>query len=414
MDGYQEKKWFVYLGDHHEGPFSIDEIESRMTSGQLSRSTYVWAEGMSDWEPMTDVSAFISVVGEREKSLSATESVRSTTTSAHTDANVTSATLSKQSDSLGLELETKHSITPGQAASTPARYVSNPFNQKVELDQSAKLVLDPLNRPQSYVEIVGVSKVSSVPRIIKNVVILIAIGYGFYMANESGRISKFLESAPFRAAIRVTHDLTRPFLVKLSQSFPLAKRWISPIPFFEDVTSGDYAELKDAATTSLERDGPRVALAASTADLSAPAFYITSNLPNGAWIELFIEGISDTLLNQIQFTAKAQIQIMNNHGKSQPIRYADGKQIPRGQYLIYVSESSFQEPAVKSALHNARLANFQALNSLPKGRVIAIIPRSAKLIAGKTYFLGGPKDDTYHSRLKEFHDKITARATKEL
>src|SRR4051812_6215463 len=61
MDGFNEKKWFVYLGDHHEGPLSLSEIQSKMAQGQVTASNYVWAEGMPDWKIMTDVSAFESL-----------------------------------------------------------------------------------------------------------------------------------------------------------------------------------------------------------------------------------------------------------------------------------------------------------------------------------------------------------------
>src|SRR5689334_79785 len=40
-----EKKWFVYLTDHHEGPLSLAEIRERMSAGQIDRSVHVWAEG---------------------------------------------------------------------------------------------------------------------------------------------------------------------------------------------------------------------------------------------------------------------------------------------------------------------------------------------------------------------------------
>ncbi len=57
-----EKKWFVYLGDHHEGPFSLDEIKEKMTQGVVRTDMYVWAEGMVDWVPMVEVSEFSMLV----------------------------------------------------------------------------------------------------------------------------------------------------------------------------------------------------------------------------------------------------------------------------------------------------------------------------------------------------------------
>src|SRR4051795_10222120 len=58
MDPFMDKKWFVYLGNRHEGPFSVEELSGQMGTGKLSQQTYVWAEGMPDWQPMTTLSAF--------------------------------------------------------------------------------------------------------------------------------------------------------------------------------------------------------------------------------------------------------------------------------------------------------------------------------------------------------------------
>ncbi len=50
-----EKKWFVYVGDHHEGPFSIPEMAARKDSGEVTTDSYVWCEGMADWLMLSQV-----------------------------------------------------------------------------------------------------------------------------------------------------------------------------------------------------------------------------------------------------------------------------------------------------------------------------------------------------------------------
>ncbi len=44
-----EKKWFVYINERHEGPFTVDEISEKKNSGVVSDDSYVWCEGMPDW-----------------------------------------------------------------------------------------------------------------------------------------------------------------------------------------------------------------------------------------------------------------------------------------------------------------------------------------------------------------------------
>jgi hypothetical protein len=49
MNIENEKKWFVYVGDHHEGPFNANEVNEKKTAGLVNDESYVWCEGMSDW-----------------------------------------------------------------------------------------------------------------------------------------------------------------------------------------------------------------------------------------------------------------------------------------------------------------------------------------------------------------------------
>ena len=56
MNSELQKKWFVYLSDHHEGPFSAVELSQKHKAGSVSPQSYVWSEGMVDWKPLMEVS----------------------------------------------------------------------------------------------------------------------------------------------------------------------------------------------------------------------------------------------------------------------------------------------------------------------------------------------------------------------
>ena len=58
MDQLEEKKWFVFVGDHHEGPFSMMEMQGKLETRAIGLSNYVWADGMDDWRVMSEVPAF--------------------------------------------------------------------------------------------------------------------------------------------------------------------------------------------------------------------------------------------------------------------------------------------------------------------------------------------------------------------
>jgi len=55
MNSELQKKWFVYLSDHHEGPFNAVELSQKQKSGTVTAQSYVWAEGMTDWKPLMEV-----------------------------------------------------------------------------------------------------------------------------------------------------------------------------------------------------------------------------------------------------------------------------------------------------------------------------------------------------------------------
>ena len=50
-----QKKWFLYINDHHEGPFSLEEVRQKLISRQITHESYVWCEGMTDWQMLSQV-----------------------------------------------------------------------------------------------------------------------------------------------------------------------------------------------------------------------------------------------------------------------------------------------------------------------------------------------------------------------
>ncbi len=50
-----QKKWFIYVQDHHEGPFNLNEVHEKQISNIVTDDTFVWCEGMGDWQPLPQV-----------------------------------------------------------------------------------------------------------------------------------------------------------------------------------------------------------------------------------------------------------------------------------------------------------------------------------------------------------------------
>ncbi len=54
------RSWFVAAGDKQEGPYSEDEFRDLITRGNVRADTYVWADGMQDWQYAGDIPGLLS------------------------------------------------------------------------------------------------------------------------------------------------------------------------------------------------------------------------------------------------------------------------------------------------------------------------------------------------------------------
>ncbi len=371
MDSFIEKKWFVYINDRHEGPFSFEEIQGKMSEGLVHAESYVWTDGMQDWKIMTEIEDFNSVLN---------PSTLAGRANAHP---------------AGMNIE-------------PVVLLESPVTEEKTGDMNVE-------------ELVQVQKMaipSSSPEVSKNRRSFPALGLyfkvfrwllfltflvGASLAYRSGYLD--LSRSKFQTEIEKTTDAARPYLLILLEKLPFLSQWISPIPSLPDVTHEDFEELKGAAREKLEVAGPKISLALSRADPLLPAFYLASNLPDGARFHLWIMGKGDTLLNHLSFETQTDVVLEKKLGKTQEIRLSDGKSLPRGEYMIYVSFADLQPQQVKP---------FQGLIAGLYIGSSTLLPKNTKVIAQKPYFLGGPKDSAYFSRLKDYHEKLQLKVSGEL
>lgn len=50
-----DRVWFVFVGDHHLGPFTAVDLESLFTQNKIGPQTLVWREGEEDWRSLHEV-----------------------------------------------------------------------------------------------------------------------------------------------------------------------------------------------------------------------------------------------------------------------------------------------------------------------------------------------------------------------
>lgn len=373
MDGFNEKKWFVYMVDHHEGPFSLEEIQSKMGEGQVTTGSYVWAEGMADWKPMTEVEAFESLLAMGAGAVAAGTPAPIVMPSANALA------------STGPDLDVAADDMPEGSHPMPS----------AEAFADAEAHTHAISAPEAG---------SKKNKLLVPIGLTLAVVAGG-AAYKQGLLNPLIQSPGVQAGIQTVSDLTRPHVLTLIDKIPALAGFLSPIPRLDDVSAEDLALLKAAASQPLHKAGPKVAIVLSRGDLLAPRFYVSTNLPDGAQFDVVLEGIPDTLLNQTQFQGQARVTIEKRMAKTVDFRFQDGRPIPRGEYLVYVAESANQPEALSRVLDPLA----PTLMSLPQ-----VFPKGRRLVAKKGYFLGGPKDQVYAARLKEYHDKLRQKAEGEL
>lgn len=59
----QQKIWFVYLTDHHEGPFTPAEVAEKLQQGLVTAQSLGWKDGMPEWVAIGSIPELASVLG---------------------------------------------------------------------------------------------------------------------------------------------------------------------------------------------------------------------------------------------------------------------------------------------------------------------------------------------------------------
>jgi hypothetical protein len=325
------KKWFVFIQDHHEGPFTVEEIKNLVAQGKVSSDGFVWAEGMADWTSMRNLQEFQSA----------------------------GAPLPSPSYSSDRTIEFRApqttSTSVGVGGGMQPKF-SQPSSPGVLIGGAVSQAKDELNRK-------------------KRLWLLWVLAAGVVVAAWSqGYLSLDPLLNPMKGILR---------------SIPGLSALLNPIPELKDVTPEELEKMRQIAQA--DSSTPQGALVLIQDDLINPRLYLVTNLPeNMSWL-IEVEGVPETLLNQLNFVRNLTVIQEKQLAVIGPIRYEDGRILPRGEYRIRVKADPSQLAQWAEKFPN--LGTFQ--------------------LEGK-FFLGGPKDPTYTQRLKDFHDKLREKAQQEV
>lgn len=343
-----EKKWFVHAQGRQEGPLSLDEMRTRISSGQASAQDHAWREGMDDWKRVEDI-----VELKQTPSTPSPPSVAATPTRPRSAPPIEelSAIINMRPDSLASEHTDIKRLKVAHQEAAKVEKIAQQAERRVDAESGAK---HSSHRGLAYL-----------------FVALLIVGSGVGVAYNQGYFDP----------------------------------WIKSMPRIDELTSEENSELAAATTVDLHSVGPSVAFTLSQQNPSAPVVYVGTNLPDGSTLDLRIHGIGPTLLNEIEFELYIPMNVSQKMAKSPPIRMKDGSAIPAGQYLISITDGSEQPESTQRAL--ARMQPLQGL--LPPA-----VPTGRKLLLKKVFtLLGGAREDTYASLLRDYHAKLRDQAAAE-
>jgi hypothetical protein len=383
MDAITEKKWFVFIGDHHEGPFSIEDIRARVVSGLLTSESYTWKEGMPDWRHLREMEPFVSLfvvnpdsTNDNRITVGDSEDEPHESHEPHESLELPDPGVLPEQQLSNEPLPKEQSTPSGEHGSESELSAQDAPSQEFpvsELDVHASdrnlghtLPAPNASSRGKYIKMIGLA--------LFFVAVMIALALG--------KLDFMKESPAVRAAVTTASEFTQPYLISLVDRFPQLAKWISPIPHLEDLTPEGNDELKAVTQERVDSWGAKYALVISHANPMGPVFYVSTNVKEPAAIKINIKGVSDTLLNTLAAEAEVELHIEKKLGKSQVVRAPDGKMLPKGDYLITVYTQGASQ-------------------------------KSKKILVKKTVFLGGVKDATYLSRLKDYHDKVSSKASHE-
>jgi len=351
MNSLPAKKWFVYVQDHHEGPFSVAELQQRRNSG-LTEQSFVWAEGMADWLTIAEIPQLKYELFPANPSK---QEAKPEPTSVFETAPVVSLAAKKDS--------------------SPQPYQDEPIDHGQPNKQSNKKT-----SPGKSVAIALSVVVTAVT------IVVLGLVAASHFAPES------------------IHSMLRPTLARMVAKVPPLGKITRLVPHVSDVAPEDLAELESSLQVPAETE-VRLTVVLSHSDPARPSFYIATNLPSDTVLNIVLLGNGDTLLNELSYAQQSSVKVRNGFAKTDAFSDIGGRAIAKGEYQLRIYESTNQSDDVQARL--LTLPSTKAVD-LPQS-----LPSSPRFAFGKTFFLGGDRDQTYLARLKAFHDKIIEAASHE-
>ncbi|MGE0616468.1 MAG: DUF4339 domain-containing protein [Bacteriovoracia bacterium] len=426
----QEKKWFIYLVDHHEGPFTVDEVLSRVSQGSASSQQYVWCEGMADWVMMNEVDAFRSAMSglrtggapdiapigglEKTQTLDASEGMALDDAPAlevPADDPVPAVVDDNQGrNPLVVDVQEVDSQTIN-SSSVAVKSGFRPLRSVFPTDEDLHLRM--VRRKQRR-------------RRVLRILFLCGVFCTVYFY-QTGPLKPYIDpvlqhpqvQSSWQSAKQLATpyvekgiEAARPWLNRVGEKIPWVANLVSPVAKIEDLSGEGKEAIRKAAVAPVTPGTYSLEVAQATGDPVSPVFYLGSSLPEGTKFEFWVWGVPDTLLNYYQVLEKREVVLVGHIGKTRPFRLKDRDPMPKGKYHVVVFDARNQLETVQQALANVPVAAVPSIPGAPAELATALAGK--KVVFHRALSLGGELDHNYDVRLKKYHDELLKKSKGEL
>ncbi len=342
-----EAKWFVYIGDHAEGPFTPEQIERGLRDGKLAAGFLAWTRGMKDWLPLQEIEELRSRLLDRQE-LQGSGGKRVGTL---TELMGLPRSPEERSDWIG----------PAERARALA-----------EADRT-------LRRMES--ERRGRENKSLRMDIWRQVrAILWAMSVAIFVGLLFGATWLYLTRDAVDSPLRT-------FAAQRGRQFPEISKWIDPIPALSVWSAADRDRLSRAASQPFGRGNVALEWTIEAAQGKNPAFWVVANLPLQTRLRLRADGIRGTLDGVVQSSHEVYFWLTRPWAEVGLSRESTAFSLPRGNYLVRIWLDSKQLPEVSERL---ALSGYRPGIELRQGQV----------------FLGGADDQAYREALLNFNRTV--------
>ena len=343
------KEWFIYVVDHHEGPYSHAEIQARIAEGSILNTTFLWKEGFADWVLGEDLQDFKNDF--------------------------------RASKPLVLKNLTDLSVEPTSTSQT-----NNSFHK-------------PSNEGKTSV----FKKLS--------LTFIVVVGFlGLYQATVTHVLDDSLRKIGLTSAVEAIHRAQLPVLPvpaslprldAVTQYLPESIRSrLTRLTVPEGLSLNSLEDLKKAAGMPLS-NGAAFSIELVGDQKSEPKFFIATNLPDQTNVTIALRGVPGTLVGVKDYTQAQTLTVVGHGALSNVFRGANGETIPYGDYVLVVFDSPEQSEVVAEKLKDIPKAD------VPKD-FASILGAQRVLFYSKYVFLGGEKDDVYAAKKKAYEEQLAA------